>query len=155
LKYLENEQQIVQQKDRYITTIITILKYDEHQTDTADDTAERQQTIQRTIHKQEVKNVKNVKNNNPPTPQGGEGFENFWKIYPRKVNKVGAKRSWTRLRPSKEKTNEIIQAVEKWKQTEQWQKDGGQFIPHPTTFLNQQRWENIPEMTKSLTINCN
>ncbi|MBU1126720.1 hypothetical protein KJ758_03855 [Patescibacteria group bacterium] len=58
LKWLETEQQIVQQKDRYITTIITILNYDNYQKDTADDTAERQQTIQQTIHKQEGKELK-------------------------------------------------------------------------------------------------
>lgn len=43
LKLLENRQQIVQQKDRYITTIITICNYDRYQNDTADDTADRQQ----------------------------------------------------------------------------------------------------------------
>lgn len=56
LKWLETEQQIVQQKDRYLTTIITILNYETYQNDTADDTAERQQTI----HKQEVKKEKNI-----------------------------------------------------------------------------------------------
>lgn len=62
LKWLETIQQIEQQKDRYLTTIITILNYDKYQNDTADDTAERQQTIQQTIHKQEcIKNVKNDK----------------------------------------------------------------------------------------------
>ena len=55
LKWLETIQQIVQQKDRYLTTIITILQYEDHQNDTADDTAERQQTI----HKQELKNDNN------------------------------------------------------------------------------------------------
>ena len=49
LKILETEQQIKQQKDRYITTIITILNYEKYQNDIADDTAEGQQTI----HKQE------------------------------------------------------------------------------------------------------
>lgn len=49
LKLLETKQQIVQQKST-ITTVITIVNYDEYQkNDTTDDTAERQQTI----HKQE------------------------------------------------------------------------------------------------------
>jgi hypothetical protein len=25
-----------------------------------------------------------------------------------------------------------------------WLKDSGQFIPHPATFLNQERWKDIP-----------
>jgi len=49
LKWLETEQQIKQRKDRYVTTIITILNYEKFQSDTADGTAERQQTV----HKQE------------------------------------------------------------------------------------------------------
>src|SRR3972149_348858 len=39
LKWLEAEQQIEQQKDRFLTTIITIVNYDKFQNDTADDTA--------------------------------------------------------------------------------------------------------------------
>lgn len=63
LKWLETIQQIEQQKDRYLTTIITIINYDKYQNDTADDTAERQQTIQQTIHKQErIKNDKEITN---------------------------------------------------------------------------------------------
>jgi hypothetical protein len=26
----------------------------------------------------------------------------------------------------------------------EWTKDGGQFIPHPATWLNQKRWEDEP-----------
>lgn len=62
LKLLETEQQIEQKKDRFITTIITIKNYNNFQNDTADDTAERQQTIQQTIHKQECKELNNDKN---------------------------------------------------------------------------------------------
>ena len=47
LKLLETEQQTIQQKYRSITTITTILNYNNYQNDTADDTAERPQTIHR------------------------------------------------------------------------------------------------------------
>lgn len=30
--------------------------------------------------------------------------------------------------------------------SEQWKKDGGQFIPHPTTWLNGDRWEDEVEI---------
>jgi hypothetical protein len=36
----------------------------------------------------------------------------------------------------------LLDAIEKHKQSAQWQKDGGQYIPHPATWLNQQRWED-------------
>jgi len=61
LKLLEVEQQIKQQKDRYITTIITILNYENYQSDIPDDTAERQQKDSRRYIN---KNDKNEKNDN-------------------------------------------------------------------------------------------
>jgi len=62
LEYLRQQGQIAQQKDRYITSITTILKYDEYQNDTADVTAERQQKdSRRYINKNDKKN-KNEKN---------------------------------------------------------------------------------------------
>ena len=36
----------------------------------------------------------------------------------------------------------LIAAVEKQKTWEQWQKDEGQFIPNPATWLNQSRWDD-------------
>ena len=36
----------------------------------------------------------------------------------------------------------LLDAVEAQKKTPQWQKDNGQFIPHPTTWLNGKRWED-------------
>lgn len=69
-----------------------------------------------------------------------DGFEDFWKIYPRKVNKKEALASW-----KKAKTPEIdiiIKSIEKQKTSDQWLKDNGQFIPYPSTWLNQERWND-------------
>ena len=61
LKLLETEQQIIQQKDRYITTIITIINYDDYQKDIKT----VQQTVQQKDSRQYIdnndKNEKNVK----------------------------------------------------------------------------------------------
>jgi len=62
LKLLESEQQITQQKYKYITTIITILNYEKFQNDTPNDTAEGQQKDSRRYINKKVKNVKNEKN---------------------------------------------------------------------------------------------
>ena len=69
-------------------------------------------------------------------------FELFWKVYPRKIAKPNAIRSWKKLAPTEKITKDIISGVEKWKLTPQWKKENGQFIPHPATFLNQRRWED-------------
>lgn len=65
-------------------------------------------------------------------------FETFYTSYPRKVGKKKAMAIFLKL--DKELLPVILQALEKVKQSDQW-KDP-QFIPHPTTWLNQARWED-------------
>lgn len=66
-------------------------------------------------------------------------FEHFWEVYPRKIAKKTAKISW--LKSIKmTKPDVIIAGLERSKLSSQWMKDDGQFIPHPSTWLNQERW---------------
>jgi hypothetical protein len=37
---------------------------------------------------------------------------------------------------------EMLAAIAKQKKTDQWTKDGGQYIPNPATWLNQGRWQD-------------
>jgi hypothetical protein len=73
-------------------------------------------------------------------PEGG--FASFWKSYPRKTAKGDAERAWLKLKPSEDLQATIISAVERAKQSEQWQREGGRFIPCPATYLNGKRWED-------------
>ena len=77
--------------------------------------------------------------------QNDELFDGFWKVYPRKVGKKKARILWDRLSPSKKLAIQIISAVKKQKQTI-WKDSGLEYVPHPATWLNGQRWEDeIPE----------
>lgn len=67
-------------------------------------------------------------------------FEDFWKMYPRKVGKKKARTLFDKISPALHK--QIEEAIENYKLTEQWQKENGKFIPHPYTFLYQERWED-------------
>ena len=67
-------------------------------------------------------------------------FDTFWETYPRKVSKKKAQQTWSKIAPTGELFQAIIQGLEKAKRSPQWTKDGGQYIPHPTTWLNQERW---------------
>lgn len=73
-------------------------------------------------------------------------FENFWNEYPRKIAKKKALQAWKRINPSTELAEKIINAVRSYKQTNQWKRDKGQYIPYPLTFLNQERWNDELEM---------
>lgn len=74
------------------------------------------------------------------------GFDRFWAAYPRRVARVKAEAVWDRLRPGPALESRILAAVARQSKCDQWVKDGGQFIPHPTTWLNQRRWEDEPPM---------
>ena len=67
-----------------------------------------------------------------------EGFEEFWKAYPRKVNKKEAITSWNKANTPDLEI--LIQSIEKQKTSDQWLRNNGQFIPYPSTWLNQERW---------------
>ncbi len=70
------------------------------------------------------------------------GFDVFWAAYPRKTAKADALKAWKKLSAPKELQAEILAAHERKKRWVQWTKDGGQFIPHPSTWLNGRRWED-------------
>ena len=72
-------------------------------------------------------------------------FLEFWDAYPRKVDKTGSERAFKRIPKLKEVFPSIMSALEVQKNSEQWNKNNGQFIPHPTTYIHQQRWETVTE----------
>ncbi len=71
-----------------------------------------------------------------------KSFLEFWSFYPNKTGKGKAWDIWKRLTPNKNLINKMIATLEWQKSSEQWKRDGGKFIPHPTTWLNQRRWED-------------
>jgi len=93
------------------------------------------------------KNVKNVKK------ESTQLFEKFWEHYPRKVGKKNALLAWARLKPTPQLAEKIIGALKYAKDSEQWQES--RYIPHPTTWLNQERWNDEefkpPKQTKVFT----
>lgn len=69
-------------------------------------------------------------------------FESFWKVYPKKQSKKKALEIWKKLNPNTELIKKILIHIEQAKISIEWTKDNGQFIPHPSTYLNQARWED-------------
>lgn len=66
-----------------------------------------------------------------------EDFDSYWNIYPLKENKKKAKQVFLKIK--KELLPKILSAVEAQKKSQKW-KDG--YVPHPTTWLNGERWED-------------
>lgn len=69
-------------------------------------------------------------------------FTRFWEQYPKKVAKVDARKAFNRLNPDDELLGVMLSALERHKASDGWTKDGGRFIPYPSTWINQRRWED-------------
>lgn len=78
----------------------------------------------------------------PPLPPTGELFGRFWAAYPKKVGKANCERWFARHKVDEETLQAMLESLAYLKTTEQWQKDGGQYIPNPQTWLNGRRWED-------------
>jgi uncharacterized protein YdaU (DUF1376 family) len=70
------------------------------------------------------------------------GFAEFWAAYPKKIGKGAAEKAFKSARINGHMPD-LLAAIEAQKQSDQWRKDGGQFIPNPATWLNQRRWEDV------------
>jgi len=80
------------------------------------------------------------KHQEPPRDDRAELFEVFWRAYPLKVGKDAARKAFHKRKTDKALLSEMLAAIDVQKQSDKWVKDGGQYIPHPTTWLNQGRW---------------
>lgn len=85
----------------------------------------------------------------PQPHQEMPDFDLFWDAYPRKVGKGAARRSWLSSNGNRPAMSTLLSALEQQKRSEQWTKDSGQYIPHPSTWLNQERWDDLVTSTTS------
>lgn len=78
-------------------------------------------------------------------------FGEFWEEYPRKVSKKTAERAFRaavgdgRLCAATcaSRFRDIMRGLRAAKRSSQWNRDDGQYIPHPSTWLNQERWTDV------------
>lgn len=90
--------------------------------------------------------------NTPKAPKRGDRdpddypdeFEEFWAAYPRKTDKRRAFRAWRKAKLTRADLPDILSSLKAWMQCDQWQDP--RFIPHPTTWLNNRRWESSPNI---------
>lgn len=84
------------------------------------------------------------KTSSPRRRGGGDvpaEFTRFWAVYPRKVSKQTALKAWRALKPDAGLVDAIVADVTRRLETE-WRGKDMQYIPHPSTYLNQRRWED-------------
>lgn len=69
-------------------------------------------------------------------------FDEFWGEYPKKTGKGAAEKAWMKIHPDKKLFEKIMSALRAIKRSDQWRRENGQYIPNPSTWLNQKRWED-------------
>jgi hypothetical protein len=88
------------------------------------------------------------------TLDGHVFFDRFWRSYPKRIGKGAAEKAFKKIKPSESLLQTMILAIENFTESEQWKKDGGQYIPNPATWLNQKRWEDeVPPEDKISKLN--
>lgn len=75
------------------------------------------------------------------SPLNGK-FEEFYNAYPKKKNRADAERAWLSLSPDETLCARMATAIEAQKQTDDWRRENGKFIPYPASWLNGRRWED-------------
>ena len=78
-----------------------------------------------------------------------EEFEEFWKIYPKKVKKADARKAWLQTTAIRPPIADLLKAVYAARAAKDWLKEDGEYIPHPSSWLRGERWEDQHEVDLS------
>ena len=73
-----------------------------------------------------------------------DDFLAFWKVYPKKTGKGEAYKQWKKQGITSDELQEILNALKWQKNASQWLLSGGRYIPYPSTYISQRRWEDEP-----------
>lgn len=89
---------------------------------------------------QSIESVNNKKTLPHPPDEGDSAlWKTFWQLYPRKADKIGARKRWTKLTSAEHKL-----AIEDIK-AGRFRHADKNFIPYPGSYLNGKRWEDERE----------
>jgi hypothetical protein len=69
-------------------------------------------------------------------------FETFWKAYPKKRNKARAEQAFIKANPNDQLLLDMLSAIERAKNREDWIKEKGKYIPYPSSWISARGWED-------------
>lgn len=110
--------------------------------------ANPEETGSKTNQEPRTNNQEDQKTCAPPAgpPPAEDLFAKFWKLYPKKQDKAKAQKAWAKLRVTDDLFAVIGKGLAAQVVSADWVKEGGKYIPMPTTWLNGKRWEDeVPE----------
>ena len=108
----------------------------------AQEAAERAEHVQSTQHARVKLPNPTQPNHTQPNQLSTDRFDTWYTAYPNKVGRKRAEQAFAKIDWRKVDFDAVMAALENHKQSDQWTKDGGKFIPHPATWLNGERWND-------------
>ena len=145
-------------------TLITVVRWNEYQTVATPNAPVLQQSCNSLELSSNIYNKEQytMNNNIPPIPPKGkrkvkpkisdeeltvyqERFNTFWIYYPRHIAKKEALKSFLKIKPDEALFERILGRLKLQLSSEQWVRDNGKYIPYPSTWLNQERWNDEVE----------
>jgi len=79
-----------------------------------------------------------------PKPKEHPMFAEFWEAYPYKHNKADARKKFNEINPDEVIFDQIIFGLKQHKESHDWIKDNGKWIPAPLKWLRNEEWNNPP-----------
>jgi len=89
-----------------------------------------------------VRKGKSLTNTDINTDAAEIGFASFWSAYPKKIAKPAALAKFKAAKLNAGEIESILTDIDARKQSDDWTKENGKYIPNPATYLNQRRWED-------------
>lgn len=98
---------------------------------------------------EENRTEENKTRRSAPEEMGDVYFDQIYDLYPiqRRGSRETAWRAYAASVP-RERRSEALENLRRWLDSEQWQKDSGQYVPNLTRWINQRLWETIPPMPR-------
>ena len=119
-------------------SIVSIKNWNTYQVDQEKGDSERDRQGTGKEHKEEVKKDKNNTH--------ASDFLIFWKAYPKKKSKLDAEKAWKSMREKRPPMDVLLSALERQKESKDWLKESGKYIPFPATWLRAGSWEDETEI---------
>jgi hypothetical protein len=69
-------------------------------------------------------------------------FDRWYEMYPKKRGRLDAEKAWDKIKPkpTEDLVDVMVAKVREWTGSDEWTRNGGQYVPNPSTWLNQGRW---------------
>lgn len=132
LKRLENGTMVETHSETGVT-VLTICNYDKYQAD-----QDTRRTLHETVDETDAGHrTKKITKNKEQIDSLSSDFDEFWKQYPRKVGKGAAMKAYAKARKENDHAT-LVGAISAQRTWGVWADD--RFIPHASTWLNEQRW---------------